>query len=94
MRLVDLYEDTSKKPPAPGSLGDLYTTKQAAQMIGISVSRLRQLKMEGRAHPVEGPVPGHQESLWSAKEIERIKKMLEKSKKENMGRPPKSKKKK
>lgn len=89
MRLVDLHEDTSKKPPVPGSLGDLYTTKQAAEMIGVEPSRIRQLKMEGRIKPVEGPVPGHQESLYSAKEVERAKKALQKSKKEDMGRPKK-----
>ena len=85
MKLIDLHEDTDKRPPAPGSLGDLYTTKQVAEMLGVTAYRVRQLKMEGRIRPVEGPVPGHQESLYSAKEVEKVKRELE-AEKRNVGK--------
>lgn len=91
MKLAQLHEDTNKSPPPAGSLGNLMTTKQVADQLGVEPSRIRQLKGEGRIHPEEGPVPGHQESLYSAAEVERAKRQLEKDKETKMGRPTKGK---
>jgi excisionase family DNA binding protein len=65
MKLANLFEtkashsensDLNKAPP-PGNLGDYVTTAQAAKMMKVTQSRIRQFIADGRLkahHPVKG----------------------------------------
>lgn len=88
-QLINISEDTDKAPPKPGPLGNLLTTAQVAAKFDLDPSRIRQYKDEGKIKPVEGPVPGHQESLYTTAEVERFGNYLKKVRENKGGRPPK-----
>jgi hypothetical protein len=76
--------ETFKKAPPPGDVGDQETTAQAAKELGVTPSRVRQMKMEKKFKTVKGPVEGRRDNLIRTSEV--------KSKKENRrgpGRPSK-----
>lgn len=71
--------ETFKKAPPPGDVGDQETTAQAAKELGVTPSRVRQMKMDGELKTVKGPVEGRRDNLIRTSEI--------KSKKENRRKP-------
>jgi hypothetical protein len=75
---------TFKKAPPAGDVGEQQTTAQAAKELGVTPSRVRQMKMDGELKTVKGPVEGRRDNLIRTSEI--------KSKKESKrgpGRPSK-----
>lgn len=76
--------ETFKKAPPPGDVGDQVTTAQAAKELGVTPSRVRQMKADGQLKTAKGPVEGRRDNLIRTSEV--------KSKKENKrgpGRPSK-----
>lgn len=95
MKLSDLApilnesEDENKdvqKAPAPGELGELITVKQAAKIIGVSPSRVRQFIQDGRLSS-KGPEVGQRDNLLN---LQSVKKFAAKER-ERTGRPSESK---
>lgn len=83
MRLMDLFEDHGNKEnvnlnttPAAGNLGDLVTTAQAARLLDVTQSRVRQFIMDGRLKSVKGPTKGQRDNLIRLSEVKRLKKEL------------------
>ena len=55
------------KRPAPPSLSEYMTVRKAAQMLGVSVSTLRNWDRSGKLKPVRHPVNGYR--LYRLKEL-------------------------
>lgn len=58
------------KRPAPPSLSEYLTVRKAAQMLGVSVSTLRNWDRSGKLKPVRHPVNGYR--LYRFADLERI----------------------
>ena len=58
------------KQPAPPSLSEDLTVRKAAQMLGVSVSPLRNWDRHGKLRPVRHPVNGYR--LYRLEELEDI----------------------
>lgn len=71
--------ETFKKAPPAGDVGDQETTAQAAKELGVTPSRIRQMKAEGKFKTAKGPVEGRRDNLIRTSEV--------KSKKENRRGP-------
>lgn len=74
---------------APPPTGDKMSTAQAAKELGVTPSRVRQLKMEKKLKTAEGPVEGRRDTLIRTTEIK-----SKKEHKDGPGRPSKDKSKK
>jgi len=91
MKLNDLLESSKEsltvvKAPAPGNLGNFITTAQAAKLLGVEMSRIRQLIMDGKLKSYE-PEPGRRDHVLKRSEVEKLRT----AKKDKGGRPPKDK---
>jgi excisionase family DNA binding protein len=91
MKLSDLApiltesEDENKdvdKAPAPGDLGELITVKQAAKILGVSPSRVRQFIQDGRL-TAKSPDVGQRDNMLN---LQAVKKFATKER-ERTGRP-------
>ena len=74
--------ETFKKAPPPGDVGDQITTAQAAKILGVTPSRVRQMKADGKLKTAKGPVEGRRDSLIRTSEVK-----SKKEKKHGPGRP-------
>jgi excisionase family DNA binding protein len=63
-------ETMAIKRPAPPSLSDYLTVRKAAQMLGVSVSTLRNWDRSGKLKPVRHPVNGYR--LYRTEDLERL----------------------
>jgi excisionase family DNA binding protein len=86
MKLIDLIQehkdenkDISKAPP-PDS--EWITTAQAAKMLGVTMSRIRQMIMDGQISS-KSPIKGRRDNLVSRKTIT----ALSKKERKPTGRP-------
>ena len=81
MKLNRLYEaeaghsenDDIGKTPAPGKLGDYITTAQAARILGVTMSRVRQFIMEKRLKSYK-PEKGRRDNMLKMSEVKEFKK--------------------
>lgn len=86
MRLVQLFEDekeTVQNAPPPGELGEYITTAQAAKILRVSMSRVRQFIGEGRLKSYR-PEDGRRDNMLKTSEVYAFK---DKDRKRT-GRPP------
>jgi excisionase family DNA binding protein len=60
------------KTPAPGKLGDFLSSAQAAKMLGVTMSRIRQFVMEKRIKSYK-PEKGRRDHVFKASEIQAFK---------------------
>lgn len=58
------------KRPAPPSLSEYLTVRKAAQMLGVSVSTLRNWDRTGKLKPVRNPLNGYR--LYRLSDLERL----------------------
>lgn len=91
MKLQDLMERKSEnsdiqKAPPPGKLGKFITAKQAAKILGVTPSRVRQFIAEDRLKAY-APEVGRRDNMLSLSEVEAFKK----EDRERTGRPPEKK---
>ena len=74
--LVVLEKDDEDKDidraPAPGSTGEYITTAQAAKMLGVSMSRIRQMVADGTLTS-HNPTKGRRDHLLKRKSVQGIK---------------------
>lgn len=89
MLLKNLFEDESRedkdvdKAPPPGITGDKITTAQAAKILDVTMSRVRQMIADGDLKDY-GPEKGRRDNLVSKSEVDSINaKRKEKRKKDN-----------
>lgn len=75
--------DLDKAPPA-GNLSDLCTTSQAAKILGVTASRVRQMIMDKELTAVQSPVKGQRDNMLKTSEVR-----AHKGKMKDAGRPPK-----
>jgi excisionase family DNA binding protein len=94
MKLNELYanvnegsneDETVRKAPAPGKTGDLITTAQAAKLLNVEMSRVRQLVGDGTLKSY-GPEEGRRDHFLKKSEVEAHKS----KEKDKGGRPAKS----
>lgn len=76
----DEDKDISKAPPA-GDMGKYVTTAQAARMLNVGMSRIRQLVSDGELTSKQ-PTKGRRDHLILQKDVESLKKQERKA-----GRP-------
>lgn len=70
------------KAPAPGKLGEFCTTAQAAKILGVSMSRVRQFIMEKRLKSYS-PEKGRRDNMLKISEV----KAFARKEREITGRP-------
>lgn len=75
-------EDEGKAPPVTG--GDTVSTKQAAEILGVAVSRVRQLIGDGTLKTKISPRPGDRDHEIPLKDVQALKNNMPKK-----GRPSK-----
>jgi excisionase family DNA binding protein len=92
MKLIDLFEDTKSREdetvinaPPPGKLGEYITSAQAAKMLGVEMSRVRQLVGEGKLKSYK-PEEGRRDHMLKVSEVRALK---DDDKKNKGGRPTK-----
>lgn len=77
MKLADLFENKSTqktenddmhKTPAPGELGQYITTAQAARILKVTMSRVRQLIMDGQLKSYQ-PEKGRRDNMLKLSEV-------------------------
>lgn len=80
MRIESLCENegnaenkTLDKAPPPGDTGDLISTAQAAKILGVSQSRVRQLIMDGKLK-AHNPVKGRRDNFLKVSDVRSYKK--------------------
>ena len=90
MRLHQLVEakqkdenDDMQKTPPPGDIGDWLTTAQAARILKVTMSRVRQFIMDGRLKS-HSPVKGRRDNLLKKSDVLKFKD----EDREITGRPP------
>ena len=66
----DENKDVNRAPP-PGKLGEFITVKQAAKIIGVSPSRVRQLIQDGRLKSY-GPEIGRRDNMLKLSAVEKL----------------------
>lgn len=72
--LIKESDDENKdidKAPAPGKLGDKVTTKQAAKIIGVTPSRVRQFIQDGRLKS-HGPEIGRRDNMLKLSDVQKL----------------------
>ena len=67
----DNEDDTPEKAPAPK--GELVNGAQAAKILGVSMSRIRQYKANGVLTPERGPEPGSRDNWYKLTDITALK---------------------
>jgi len=79
MKLETIFEDqksdeaeTVRKASAPGKLGDFVTSAQAAKILGVEMSRVRQLVGEGKLKSYK-PEAGRRDHMLKRSEVEGLK---------------------
>ena len=79
MKLNDLFEssksredETVKKAPPPGKLGEYVTSAQAAKILGVEMSRIRQLVGEGKLKSYK-PEEGRRDHMLKVSEVRALK---------------------
>lgn len=77
-------DETVKKAPAPGKMGDLITSAQAAKILGVEMSRIRQLAGEGELESHQ-PEEGRRDHFFKRADVEAYKS----KEKDKGGRPEK-----
>lgn len=75
--------ETVKKAPAPGKIGDLITSAQAAKILGVEMSRIRQLVGDEELKSYQ-PEEGRRDHFFKKAEVEAYK-----SKEKDKGGRPK-----
>lgn len=75
--------DDMGKTPAPGKLGDLISSAQAAKILGVTMSRIRQFVMDGRLKSYH-PEKGRRDHMFKLADI----RAFSKKDREITGRPP------
>lgn len=75
-------DEKDKETPAAGDLGQYITTKQAAEILGVDASRVRQFIMDGRLK-AHNPVPGRRDNFLKRADVE----AFDKEPRERTGRP-------
>lgn len=91
MRVLTLLEKTKSRgedfdihlAPPPGKTGQFITTAQAAKMLDVSMSRIRQYIIDGRLTSVK-PEKGRRDNLLRLSQV----KALDANPPERTGRPP------
>lgn len=78
-------EETVRKAPAPGKIGDLLTSAQAAKLLGVEMSRIRQLVSSGELKSYQ-PEEGRRDHFLKKSEVEAHKS----KEKDKGGRPEKA----
>jgi len=93
MRLEDLYEssksdeaETVRKSGPPGRLGEYITSAQAAKILGVEMSRIRQMVSDGELKSYK-PEEGRRDHILKLSEVRAIKD----KEKDKGGRPKKGK---
>lgn len=66
----DENKDVGRAPP-PGKLGEFITVKQAAKIIGVSPSRVRQFIQDGRLKSY-GPEIGRRDNMLKLSAVEKL----------------------
>jgi len=91
MKLADINiitevdrEDRKNPPPVKG--GGTISTSQAAKILGVTVSRVRQLIADGHLHPTVKPRKGDRDHELLHKDVQSLKNRMPK-----LGRPFKGK---
>ena len=74
--------DTVRKAPAPGDLGQYITSAQAAKILGVEMSRIRQLVGDGKLKSYN-PTEGRRDHMFKEAEIRAFKE----KEKDKGGRP-------
>ncbi len=90
MKLSQIFEnkashsenDDMGKTPAPGKLGDLISSAQAAKILGVTMSRIRQFVMDGRLKSYQ-PEKGRRDHMFKLADI----RSFSKKDREITGRP-------
>ncbi len=78
MKLCDILSEsdnedkTINSAPAPGQLGEYITTAQAAKILGVTMSRVRQLIMDNRLITYS-PVPGRRDNFLKIDAVQKYK---------------------
>lgn len=88
MKITDLIEsrdenDNLAETPPPGKTGNLITSAQAAVILGVSQSRVRQYVGDGRLKPQASPVKGQRDHFFKRADVE----ALAKTERKITGRP-------
>lgn len=94
MKLAQLFEkapghsenDDMGKTPPPGATGDYISSAQAAKILDVSMSRVRQFVMDGRLKSY-GPTKGQRDHWFKMSDV----KQFAKQDREITGRPEESK---
>lgn len=91
MKLIDIktlheVDDEDRKNPPPITGGETISTSQAARILKVSVSRIRQLIGDGHLKPVIKPRKGDRDHELRLKDVQALKDDLPKK-----GRPFKGK---
>lgn len=97
MKLGDLINESSAREekqtvrdaPPPGKIGEFINSAQAAKIIGVNMSRVRQLVGDGSLKTYE-PEPGRRDHMFKLSEVE----AFAKKDRPITGRPPEGKSKK
>jgi len=76
--------ETVQNAPAPGKIGDLITSAQAAKILGVEMSRIRQLVADNKIKSHQ-PEEGRRDHFFKKAEIESYKS----KEKDKGGRPEK-----
>jgi len=89
MKLEKIFEEihsneaeTVRKASAPGKLGGFITSAQAAKLLGVEMSRIRQLVGEGKLKSYK-PEAGRRDHILKRSEVEKLRG----KKKDKGGRP-------
>ena len=64
--------DTVRKAPAPGDLGQYITSAQAAKILGVEMSRIRQLVGDGQLKSYN-PTEGRRDHMFKESEVRAFK---------------------
>lgn len=64
--------DTVLKAPAPGKLGEYITSAQAAKILNVEMSRIRQLVGDGKLKSHQ-PETGRRDHMFKKSEVEALK---------------------
>lgn len=73
---------TVRKAPAPGDLGQFITSAQAAKILGVEMSRIRQLVADGKLTS-KRPTDGRRDHMFKESEV----RALATKEKDKGGRP-------
>ncbi len=60
---------TYKKAPSPGNMGKYITVAQAAKILNVTPSRVRQFIMDGRLKKVNEPAEGQRDNILDMSEV-------------------------